>query len=114
MVRKGGVSKVRTIAQNNLLQQMCGDISAQLEWHGQRFDKADWKDILTASWFRTARNQTLRTAPTTDGEGIVVLGLRTSHLDSEDFSELMEFILHFGAEHGVDFTIDEVRYGDGV
>jgi hypothetical protein len=40
------------------------------------------------------------------GDGVVAIGYRPSKLSKEEFSERIERIYHYGAEHGVDFRSD--------
>lgn len=96
----------RTLDQNSKLWPMLGDVSRQVQWHGQYLKDFDWKDIFTAALKR------YRAVPGIDG-GIVLLGMRTSRMTKSEFSELVESIYAFGAEHGVVWsepaqkTIDE-------
>ncbi len=87
----------RTLAQNDLLWARLTDVSAQVEWYGQKLTPDDWKDMFTAS-LRKAR-----VTPGIDPGSFVVLGLHTSDLSKQEFSDLLELIAAFGAEHGVQF-----------
>jgi hypothetical protein len=88
----------RTLEQNSLLWPLLDAMSKQVDWHGQKLSSADWKDLLTAS----LRQQ--RAAPAIDGKGFVVFGERTSTYTKSMFSQLIELIYAFGAQHGVDFN----------
>lgn len=88
----------RTLEQNSLLWPLLGALSKQVDWHGQKLSADDWKDLLTASLTRQ------RSAPALDGGGFVVFGHRTSQYSKSMMSELIELILAFGAERGVDFN----------
>jgi len=95
--------ETRTLPQNSRMWAMLSDISAQVEWHGLKLSKEDWKDMASASLKRQ------RAVPGMDG-GFVVLGQRTSEMSKSDMSELMELMEAFGAQHGVKFrTQDEAR-----
>ena len=87
----------RSLDQNRKLWAILRDISQQVEWFGERLSPEDWKIIFTAA----LRQQ--RTVPGIDG-GVVVLGLSTSHMNKQEFSELLELIHAFGAERGVEFS----------
>lgn len=84
----------RTLDQNAKLWPMLDDISKQVVWHGQKLSQEEWKIIFTAS----LRKQ--KVVPGIDG-GFVVLGMSTSKMDKGTFSDLIELMYAFGAEHGV-------------
>lgn len=86
----------RTLEQNALLWPLLDTLAKQVEWHGQYLSSEDWKDLLTAS----LRKQ--RAVPGIDG-GFVVFGERTRTYTKAQFSELIELIYAFGAQHGVEF-----------
>jgi hypothetical protein len=87
----------RSLSQNDLLWARLTDVAAQVEWYGQKLSPDDWKDMFTAS-LRKAR-----VSPGIDPGSFVVLGLHTSDLSKQEFSDLLELIAAFGAEHGVLF-----------
>jgi hypothetical protein len=86
----------RSLDQNALLWVLLGEVSRQVDWHGQKLEPAEWKDVFTASLKRQ------KVVPGLDG-GFVVLGSSTSRMDKQEFSELVELIYAFGAQHGVVF-----------
>lgn len=86
--------ETRTDEQNDKQWPMLRDISKQVEWFGQKHSPEDWKDILSAAW----RGQKL--VPGVDG-GFVALGVRTSKLSKEEFSDYIEAIYAFGSERSV-------------
>lgn len=87
----------RSLDQNALLWAVLTDVSRQVEWHGQRLTKENWKDVFTAALKRQ------QVVPGIDG-GFVVLGTSTSRMSKQEFSELIELIYAFGAEHGVEWS----------
>lgn len=87
----------RTNDQNALLWARLTDIASQVEWYGQKLTAEDWKDVLTAS-LRKAR-----VVPGLDAGSFVPLGMRTSDMTKEEFSDLLELIAAFGAQQGVKF-----------
>jgi len=87
----------RSIGQNALMWALLSDISRQVEWHGQKLTKKDWKWIFTAA----IRRQ--RMVPGVDG-GMVYLGEPTSGMSKQEMSDLIELIYSFGAEHQVEWT----------
>ena len=86
--------EARTDEQNDKQWPMLRDISNQVEWFGQKHSPEDWKDILSAAW----KGQKL--VPGVNG-GFVALGVRTSKISKEEFSEYIESIYAFGAERSV-------------
>lgn len=92
---------VRSIDQNARMWSMLTDLSRQLEWHGQRHSAEDWKQIMMAGLKRH-----LRTVPNIDGDGFVILGYSTSKLTKSEFTELLDLISAFGAQHGVTFRAE--------
>lgn len=87
----------RTLPQNSLMWSLLTSVAMQVEWYGQKLTAEDWKDMFTAS-LRKAR-----VVPGLDPGNFVVLGLHTSQMDKEEMTNLIELILAFGAERGVEF-----------
>jgi hypothetical protein len=86
----------RTTEQNAKLWAMLGEVSAAVDWYGQKLTPEEWKHVFSASLKKQ------RVVPGLDG-GFVVLGLSTSRMSKAELSELIELILAFGAERGVEF-----------
>jgi hypothetical protein len=85
---------VRSLRQNKRMWAVLGDIEKQVDWHGLKLDKEDWKEMFSA----ILGNQ--RVVPGLQG-GFVVLGVSTRKQNKAWFSDLFELINAFGAEHGV-------------
>lgn len=88
----------RTLDQNAKMWPMLQDVAAQVNWYGQKLSPDDWKDVFTASLRRT------RVVPGLDAGTFVPLGMRTSDMSKQEFSDLIELIYAFGAEHGVEWS----------
>jgi hypothetical protein len=88
----------RSIDQNNLMWARLTDIAQQVDWYGQKLTADDWKDIFTASLRRA------RVVPGIDAGTYVPLGMRTSDMTKEEFSNLLELMAAFAAERGVTFS----------
>lgn len=86
----------RSVDQNDLMWARLQEISRQLDWHGQKYSKDDWKDYMMHALKRA------RWMPSEDG-GMVPIGMRTSDLSKEEMSDLLDFIDAFAARHGVKF-----------
>lgn len=91
----------RTSDQNARFWAMLTDVATQLTWHGQKLSTDDWKLI-----FLDALKRELRIVPNITGNGFVNLGRSSSDLTKAEFSDLIEIIRAFGAEHGVQFQDD--------
>jgi hypothetical protein len=92
--------KTRTLDQNAKLWALLTDLSEQVDWHGQKLTPDEWKIVMTAS----IRRQ--RVLPGIDG-GFVAIGESTSKMTIKEFSDLVELIHAFGAQHEVRFSGSE-------
>ena len=90
----------RTLEQNALMWAMLADISAQVDWYGQKLTSEEWKDVFSASLKRQ------KVVPGLDG-GFVVCGQRTSKMTKGEMSDLVELMNAFCAERGVKLTAPE-------
>ena len=86
----------RSDAQNRRLWAMLADISAQVDWYGQKLTSEEWKDVFSASLKRT------KVVPGLDG-GFVVCGQSTSKMTKAEMCELQELMEAFGTQQGVRF-----------
>jgi len=86
--------KARSLSQNNKLWPMLTDVQKQVNWYDDNLDNSDWKVMFMAS----LRKQ--RAVPGIDG-GFVGLSGRSSRLNKEEFSQLIEVIYAFGSERNV-------------
>jgi hypothetical protein len=91
----------RNLEQNAKLWAMLSEVSAQVDWYGQKLTSEEWKDVFSASLKRQ------KVVPGLDG-GFVVCGQRTSQMSKMDFGELIELITAFGAERGVVFGDERI------
>lgn len=87
----------RNLIQNSRFWASLSDVSRQVDWHGNRLTPEEWKDVFTAALKRQ------KVVPGIDG-GFVVIGTRTSKMGKREFSELLELVYAFGAQHGVKFS----------
>jgi hypothetical protein len=90
----------RSTTQNAKLHAMIGEIAKQKEWAGQRWDAEVWKRLLTAAWMR-ANGERVMVAPSLDGQGVDVVFRRTSSLSVAECSDLLEFVMAWAAQNGV-------------
>ncbi|MGQ5289789.1 recombination protein NinB [Pectobacterium actinidiae] len=92
----------RTKAQNNKMWPLLEDLSEQVVWFGNKYDKEDWKDLITAM-IAKSKKQEQRMAPGLDG-GIVMFGQRTSKMNIPQMVEVIEAIYWFGTQQHVNFS----------
>jgi hypothetical protein len=92
--------ETRSLAENALLHALLMQISAQIEWAGQKQTPEVWKRLFTAAWLR-ARGEQIETLPALDGQGVDVVFRHTSKLTRSECAELIEFIQCWAAEHGI-------------
>jgi hypothetical protein len=88
----------RTSDQNAKLWAMLSDIARA---------KPDGRVLTTEVWkalFMNAAGFTCTFEPTLDGQGVIPLGFKSSRLNKAEFSDLIEAIHCFAAEHGIQFT----------
>jgi hypothetical protein len=89
----------RTLEQNAKMWAMLTEIAQQVSWHALKLTADDWKLI-----FLDALKQEMRLVPNIAGNGFVNLGRSSSDLSKEEMSNLIELMLMFGAQHGVQFS----------
>src|SRR3990167_11167813 len=82
--------------QKRLLWDLLDYVSRQVQWvvNGEKtfMDSTDWKDVFSA-----ALRKYQRVAIGIEG-GVVFLGMHTSRMTKQEFSDLIEIILSFGNE----------------
>lgn len=88
----------RTNDQNAKLWAMLSDI-ARAKPDGRVLSTENWKAL-----FMNAAGFACTFEPSLDGKGVVPLGFKSSRLNKAEFSDLIEAIYAFGAEHGVEWT----------
>lgn len=86
----------RSLDQNAYLWPLLTEISAQVDWYGQKLTADEWKDVFSAALKKQ------KAVPGIDG-GFVVCGQSTSRMSKREFSDLLELIHAFAAERGVMF-----------
>lgn len=89
----------RSMIQNSKMWAMLGDVSKQVVWYGLTLSSEDWKDVLSASL-----RKEIRTVPNIDGNGLVVLGMRTSQMSIREMNEMIEYMYCFGASKDVKWS----------
>jgi NinB protein len=96
----------RSLAENAMLHALLSQISHKVEWAGKKRDMETWKRLLTAAWLR-ARGEPVEMLPALDGHGIDVVFRRTSQLTRAECADLIEFVMAWAAENGVEMADQE-------
>lgn len=97
----------RTNDQNALMWVLLTKLSLTLPWGGRLRSPDKWKDLFMDG-LRAALDDEQETLPAIDDSGRQVpVGQSTSDLSVEEMTMLIEIILKFGADHGIEF--DERR-----
>jgi len=91
----------RSTDQNALLHAICGDVSKQKQWAGQRIDTEGWKRLFVDAWCRETQRSPGKVVPSLDGESIVVLNKSTRRMGKKDFAELMDWIFAYCDTEGI-------------
>ena len=86
--------KARSQSQNKKMWPMLADVQKQVNWYDENLDTEDWKTMFMASLSKQ------RAIPGLDG-GFVGLSRRSSLLNKEEFSQLIELIYAFGSVRNV-------------
>lgn len=92
----------RSLDQNAKLWALLSDVADQAQHCGQRYPAEVWKTL-----FMQAFGREVRFLPTLDGSSVFPLGFRSSELTKAEMSDLIEFILAWGAERGITFHTQE-------
>ena len=87
----------RSTEQNAMLWSVLSDLAKQVQWHGEKLTKEEYKDLLTAGLKKQ------RAIPGIDG-GFVVLGTSTSKMAKQEMSDLITLAHAFGDERGVNWS----------
>lgn len=94
----------RTDDQNAALWSLLGQIHKQRPIHnGVKMTTDLWKAVFMQAW-----GAEVVFLPTLDGDGMFPAGHRSSHLTKGEFSTLIEFILAWTAQEGI-----EIKHFDG-
>lgn len=88
----------RSTQQNAKLHAMLADLAKQKP-QGRDLDVETWKGLFLAEIGKRVKFE-----PSLDGTGVVAMAPRTSKLNVKEFSDLIECIYAYGAEHGIKWS----------
>jgi hypothetical protein len=94
----------RSIPQNDLMWSLLTDVAQQKEHCGRKYTPDQWKVL-----FMHACGREVQFVPSLDGATFIPWGQRSSDLSKEEMSDLIEFILSWGATNGVTFSQDRAE-----
>ncbi len=88
----------RTLPQNSRLWAMLTDVATQKDHNGRKYTPDQWKVI-----FMHACGREVQFIPALDGAGFIPWGQSSSDLSKQEMTDLIEFIISWGTQHGVIF-----------
>lgn len=91
----------RSLPQNDMMWSLLTDVAAQKEHNGRRYSPDQWKVL-----FMHACGREVQFIPSLDNSTFLPWGQSSSDLSKEEMSELIDFIMAWGAENGVEFSLD--------
>jgi hypothetical protein len=94
----------RTLPQNDRMWAMLTDIAAQKDHAGRKYTPDQWKII-----FMHACGREVQFIPSLDGSTFIPWGQSSRDLSKGEMSDMIEFMLAWGAENGVTFHDQEQR-----
>ena len=95
----------KTREQENKFHGMCRDLAVQqVQWGGSSRTADEWKMLVKSAIHHMRRGET-RVVAGLEGE-VVELLASTSKWSRKDYSEAIEYLLAFGAEHDVRWRDD--------
>lgn len=112
----------RSTDQNDKMHAMIGDIAKHCTFMGRKWDREDWKRLLSDAFVRVMREQAkaegnpdpfaeqCKMVPSLDGSGFVQLGVQTRRFKKSMASEFIEFLFCYGAEAGVVWSDTSKHY----
>lgn len=90
----------RTLPQNDLMWSLLTDVAQQVPWHGVKLTPDDWKLVMLDGLKRE-----IRMVPNLNGDGFVNLGRSSSDLTKDEMTQLIELIIAWGTQKGVQFKL---------
>lgn len=91
----------RSLPQNDMMWSLLTDVARQKEHAGRRYTPDQWKVL-----FMHACGREVQFVPSLDGATFLPWGQSSSDLSKQEMTDLIEFILAWGAQNGVVFHDD--------
>jgi hypothetical protein len=83
---------------------MLGEIAKQAQHLGSKWDAESWKRLLVDQYLKDSGQKTGVVIPNLSGDGIIQLGFQTRKFTKEQATEFVEFLLAWGAQHGITYS----------
>ena len=83
--------------QQDKFHAMVREVSRQLEYYGAKRSEEVWKSLFVAAY------QQADILPSLDGQNFVQVRRSTTTFGVKEYSDLIEIVYAYGAEHGVTF-----------
>ena len=97
----------RTGAQNDLMWALLTEVATQIKHADRKYSADQWKIL-----FLHAIGREVQFIPALDNSTFIPWGQSSSDLSKEEMTNLIEFILSWGAEHGVKFSDPDSNSSD--
>lgn len=98
----------RTLPQNDRLHAMLTDVATQHRVNGRRYNVADFKMMFLTAYAEETGME-IRYLPAIHRAGMIPSGRSSSDLSVKEMSELIEFMMAWGAENGVIWTDPQTK-----
>ena len=86
----------RSTDQNSLMWSLLTQVATQKEHCGRRYTPDQWKILMLHAFGRE-----VQFVPSLDGSTFIPWGQSSSDLSKQEMTELIEFIISWGAQNGV-------------
>lgn len=86
----------RTVDQNSMLHPLLRIIAQKSKWYGATLSPDEWKCVFMSGI------REVKAIPGYHPGTVIMTGFSSSRLTKEEFSNLLDLILHYGAENGID------------
>lgn len=94
----------RTCEQNSKMWAMLTDIAQQKEHFGRRYTPDQWKVLMMHACGRE-----VQFIPSLDGSTFIPWGQSSSDLSKAEMTDLIEWMIVWGAQNGVKFADDQTE-----
>lgn len=88
----------RSRDQNDMLHPLLRIIAKQGKWYGATLSEDEWKCVFLSGI------REVKAIPGYEPGTVIMTGLSSSKLTKEEFSNLLDLVLHYGATNGIDLT----------
>ena len=83
---------------------MIGEVAAQAQHLGAKWDAEDWKRLLIDRFARETGRAVGKVIPNLSGDGVVEVGILSRRFSKRTANEFIEWLSAWGADNGVEFS----------